>query len=137
LISAAARHLYATKVGEVRLRAAQASETEDWAALLWQVVSGPLGGASLELLIAARHDPDMREYLKPLEREFSRANLDLCKALLGEERAAHNRFPEFAMVVINSMLGASASKPGHGSAEEKRLLESWRQMPDLYFVPEA
>jgi AcrR family transcriptional regulator len=134
LISAAARHLYATKVGEVRLRAAQAAETEDWAALLWQVVSGPLGGASLELLIAARHDPDMREYLKPLEREFSRANLDLCKALLGEQRATHRRFPEFAMVVINSMLGAAASKPGHGSAEEKRLLQAWREMPDLYFA---
>jgi AcrR family transcriptional regulator len=134
LISAAARHLYATKVGEVRLRAAQASETEDWAALLWQVVSGPLGGASLELLIAARHDPEMREYLKPLEREFGRANFDLCKALLGEERAAHARFPEFSTVVVNSMLGASAGKPGHGSAEEKRLLQAWRQMPDLYFV---
>ncbi|MDT5389548.1 MAG: hypothetical protein QOE04_3189, partial [Mycobacterium sp.] len=134
LISAAARHLYATKVGEVRLRAAQASESEDWAVLLWQVVSGPLGGASLELLIAARHDPEMREYLKPLEREFSRANLDLCKALLGEERAAHQRLPEFAMVVVDSMLGAAAGRPGRGSAEEKRLLQAWRQMPDLYFT---
>jgi AcrR family transcriptional regulator len=133
LISAAARHLYATKVGEVRLRAAQTSETEDWAALLWQVISGPLGGASLELLIAARHDPEMRDYLKPLEREFGRANYDLCKALLGEERAAHSRFPEFSRVVINSMLGAAASRPGHGSTEEKRLLEDWRQLPGLYF----
>jgi hypothetical protein len=77
----------------------------------------------------------MRDYLKPLEREFARANLDLCKALLGEKRAGHQRFPEFCMVVINSMLGASASKPG--SAEEKRLLQAWRRMPDLYFVPET
>jgi AcrR family transcriptional regulator len=137
LISAAARHLYATKVGEVRLRAAQTSDDEDWVSLLWQVVSGPLGGASLELLIAARHDPDMREYLKPLEREFSRANLDLCKALLGEQRAAHQRFAEFCMVVINSMLGAATSRPGRGSTEEKRLLDAWRRMPDLYFVPET
>ena len=129
LISAAARHLYATKVGEVRLRAAQTSDGEDWASLLWQVVSGPLGGASLELLIAARHDPDMRDYLKPLEREFARANLDLC--------AGHKRFPEFCVVVINSMLGAAASKPRHGSAEEKRLLEAWRRIPDLYFGPET
>jgi hypothetical protein len=37
------------------------------------------------------------------------------------------------MVVINSMLGAAASKPGHGSTEEKRLLEAWRRIPDLYF----
>jgi hypothetical protein len=122
-------------VGEARLRATETLDGEDWAWLLWQVVSGPLGGASLELLIAARHDPDMREYLKPLEREFARANLDLCKALLGEQRAGHKRFPEFCMVVINSMLGAAASKPGHGSAEEKRLLEAWRRMPDLYFAP--
>ena len=134
LISAAARHLYATKVGEARLRAAESSGTEDWASLLWRVISGPLGGASLELLIAARHDPEMREYLKPLEREFGRANFDLCKALLGEQRAAHKRFLEFCMVVVNSMLGAAASKPLHGSTEEKRLLDAWRRMPDLYFV---
>jgi AcrR family transcriptional regulator len=137
LISAAARRLYATKVGEARLRATDALNGEDWAALLWQVISGPLGGASLELLVAARHDPDMREYLKPLETEFARANLDLCKALLGEQRAGHQRFAEFCMVVINSMLGAAAGKPGHGSAEEKHLLEAWRRMPDLYFTPET
>jgi AcrR family transcriptional regulator len=137
LISAAARRLYATKVGEARLRATETLDGEDWASLLWQVVSGPLGGASLELLIAARHDPDMRDYLKPLEREFARANLDLCKALLGEKRAGHKRFPEFCMVVINSMLGAAARKPGHGSAEEKRLLEAWRRIPDLYFARET
>jgi hypothetical protein len=103
LISAEAGHWYATKVGEVRLR-------------------------------AARHDPDMREYLKAPEREFSRANFDLCTALLGDERAAHRRLPEFALVVVNSMLGAAASKPGHRSAEGKRLLETWRELPDLYFV---
>ena len=137
LISAAARRLYATKVGEARLRAAEASNGEDWASLLWEVISGPLGGASLELLVAARHDPDMREYLKPLENEFARANLDLCKALLGERRANHKRFPEFCMVVINSMLGAAAGKPGHGSTDEKRLLEAWRRMPDLYFASET
>lgn len=134
LISAAARRLYATKVGEARLRATETLDGEDWASLLWQVVSGPLGGASLELLVAARHDPEMRDYLKPLEREFARANLDLCKALLGETRAAHKRFPEFCTVVINSMLGAAASEPGHGSTEEKRLLEAWRRLPDLYFA---
>jgi hypothetical protein len=60
----------------------------------------------------------------------------LYKALLGERRAGHKRFPEFCMVVINSMLGAAAGKPGHGSAEEKRLLDAWRRMPDLYFAPE-
>jgi AcrR family transcriptional regulator len=137
LISAAARHLYATKVGEARLRAAQTSDTEDWTSLLWQVISGPLGGASLELLNAARHHPEMRDYLKPLEREFGRANFDLCKALLGEQRASHKRFTEFCSVVINSMLGAAASKPGHGSTEEKRLLDAWRRMPDLYFASET
>jgi len=40
-------------------------------------------------------------------------------------------------VVINSMLGASASKPGHGSTEEKRLLQAWRRLPDLYFALET
>jgi hypothetical protein len=43
---------------------------------------------------------------------------------------------EHDAVVINSMLGAAASRPGHGTTEEKRLLEVWRRMPDLYFAPE-
>jgi hypothetical protein len=58
----------------------------------------------------------------------------MCKALLGEQRAAHPSFTEFCRVVINSMLGAAAGRPGHGSAEEKHLLEAWRRMPDRYFV---
>ena len=39
--------------------------------------------------------------------------------------------------MINSMLGAAAIKPGHGSTEEKRLLDAWRRIPDLYFGPET
>jgi hypothetical protein len=32
------------------------------------------------------------------------------------------------------MLGAAAGKPGLSSIEEKRLLDAWRRMPDLYFT---
>jgi AcrR family transcriptional regulator len=136
LIAAAVRHLYATRIDEVRTRAAQLETIKggDWAALLWQFVSGPLGRASLELLAVARHDEEMAEYLVPLEREFGRANLDLCRALLGEERAAHPRFREFCVLVVTSMLGAAAQTVGAGSAEEKRLLATWRRLPDAFFV---
>jgi len=71
--------------------------------------------------------------LVPLEREFGRVNLELCKALLGEHRAAHPRFRQFCLVVINSMLGAAAGTSVPGSADEKRMLDAWRQLPDLYF----
>src|SRR5882757_4440332 len=81
LIAAAVRHLYATRIGELRIRAAQlparGGKGEDWAALLWQVMSGALGSASLELLVVARHHEDVREYVAPLERELGRANLEL------------------------------------------------------------
>jgi AcrR family transcriptional regulator len=140
LISAAVRHLYATRIGEVRLKVAERAATtagdDDWVTLLWHVVSGPVGRACLELLVQARRDPDMREYLVPLEREFGRANLDLCKVLLGEERAAHSRFREFCLVMVNSMFGAAAGTTVSGSSEEKRLLDAWRQVPDTYFGPE-
>jgi hypothetical protein len=69
----------------------------------------------LEFLIAARHDPDMRGYLKPLEREFGRANFELSKALLGEQCAADEGFTDFCVVVINSMPGAAASRSGSAS----------------------
>jgi AcrR family transcriptional regulator len=138
LISAAVRHLYSTRIGEVRIQAAQlptgAGKGEDWASLLWQVVSGSLGRACLELLVVARHHEDMRDYLFPLEKEFGRANLDLCKALLGEERAAHPQFRELCLVLMNSMLGAAAGTTVAGSVDEKRLLEAWRRLPDVYLV---
>lgn len=138
LIAAATRHLYATRIGEVRLKVAerppQAGTDRDWVALLWDVVSGPTGRACLELLVAARHDAEMREYIVPLEHEFGRANLEMCAALLGEERAAHPRFREFCLIVINSMFGAAAGTNAAGSAEEKRLLDAWRGLPDAYFA---
>lgn len=137
LIAAATRHLYATRIGEVRLKIAerppQAGTDRDWVALFWEVVSGPTGRACLELLVAARHDPDMAEYVVPLEHEFGRANLELCAALLGEERAGHARFREFCLVVVNSMFGAAAGTYVPGGAEEKRLLDAWRRMPEAYF----
>jgi AcrR family transcriptional regulator len=139
LIAAAVRHLYATRLDEVRVRAAQhrAGEDwagEDWAALLWQLVSGSLGRASLELLSVARHDAEMAAYLAPLEREFGRANLDLCRTLLGAERAANPRFREFCVVLMTSMLGAAAQTVVAGSAEEKRLLATWRALPDAFLT---
>ena len=141
LIAAATRHLYATRIGEVRLTVAERSGTnridEDWAPLLWNVVSGPVGRACLELLVQTQRDAEMREYLVPLEREFGRANLDLCRALLGEQRAAHPRFREFCLVVINSMFGAGAGTTLPGRSEEKRLLDAWRRLPDVYLAPEA
>jgi AcrR family transcriptional regulator len=139
LIAAAVRHLYATRIDEIRVHAAQleAEKGEDWVTLLWQVFSGPLGRASLELLAVARHDAEMTDYLVPLEREFGRANLELCRTLLGEERAAHPRFREFCVVLVTSMLGAAAQTVVAGSAEEERLLRTWRRLPDIYLLPEA
>lgn len=140
LINAAIRHLYATRLGEVRLKLAQRTSTsgvdEDWVPPLWSVISGPVGRACLDLLVHAQRDVEMSGYLVPLEREFGQANLELCKALLGEQRAAHPRFREFCLVTINSMLGASAGTTVPGSTDEKRMLDAWRQLTDVYFSRE-
>ena len=136
LISAAARYLYATKVGEVRLRAAQPLDGEDWASLLWQVVAGPLGGASLELLIAARHDPDMRDYLKPLNAVFVRQP----RPVQGSAGRAARRPQTIRRILCGGDqfdAGSRGQQTGTGSAEEKRLIEAWRRIPDLYFAPET
>ncbi|HEY1971651.1 MAG TPA: helix-turn-helix domain-containing protein [Pseudonocardia sp.] len=141
LINAAIRHLYATRIGEVRLQVAERASTsgldEDWALLLWNVISGPVGRACLELLVQAQRDAEISGYVVPLEREFGRANLELCQALLGERRASHPRFREFCLVVINSMLGAAAGTTAPGTNDESRMLNAWRQLPDAYFGRET
>jgi AcrR family transcriptional regulator len=139
LIGATTRHLYATRIGELRVRAAEMAATTnghpDPVLLLWELVSGPLGRASLELWSAARHDEELRELVTSLEHELGRANLDMCRSLFGEPAASHPKFQDFCLVLLSSMIGASAGTVVPQGKEARHLLDAWRQLADAMLAP--
>jgi len=49
---------------------------------------------------------------RPSPSASQRRRFELSKALLGEQRAAHKGFTDFCVVLINSIPGAAASRPG-------------------------
>lgn len=51
--------------------------------LLWSTFSGPLFTAALELWMAARTDPELREALLPVEREIGRGARQTARELCG------------------------------------------------------
>jgi len=51
---------------------------------VWAVYQGPLFEASMELWIAARTDPDLREHVASLERTVTAGILEVGRALLGD-----------------------------------------------------
>ena len=84
LVVAALLHLAERRRDELLQRAVEEPAADPAKALdlLWTTFSGPLFTAALELWMAARTDPELREALLPVEREIGRgarkAARDLC-----------------------------------------------------------
>jgi AcrR family transcriptional regulator len=84
LVVAALLHLAERRCDELVRRAAD--ERADPARaldILWSTFSGPLFAAALELWMAARTDPELREALLPVEREIGRGARQTARDLCG------------------------------------------------------
>jgi AcrR family transcriptional regulator len=89
LVVAAVSHLAERRAGELR-RAAAADPPEDVAAavdLLASLFTGRLYVAAMEVWVAARSDPALREALVPVEARLGRETHRLAVALLGADEA--------------------------------------------------
>lgn len=87
LVAAALLHLAERRRRELVERAArELSDPADVGAaldILWSTFSGPLFTAALELWMAARTDPELREALMPVEREIGRGARQTARDLCG------------------------------------------------------
>ena len=73
--------------------------------LLWSTQSGPLFEAALELWVAARTDPELREKLIPVEERVSASTLDVCRELFGAQTASRRDFGRLVTMSLNTMQG--------------------------------
>lgn len=129
LILAAVEHLTRERVATVIATARTAPPAEDrltWAVgVLWSTFEGPLFAASLEVWVAARHDPDLLAALMPQERILGQAVRTMTDELFGSEITGRPGFPVGLEVVLDSMRGAASRAVLRRPGAVERQLEAW------------
>lgn len=109
LVGATARHLFSMLLGDYQKLFAEAAAHQDpigtSLTLLWKTFNGPLPKASVELLAAARTDPELAAALSPVIAEH-RANLRAAARELFPELADRPNFDAHARMLHDAMHGA-------------------------------
>jgi AcrR family transcriptional regulator len=98
--------------------------------LLWHAFSGPLFQASLELMVAARTDPDLREHLFALERRVNDLILQGADDLfddLAERPGFHGDF-EMALATMRGLALMSAVSGGERKGVQRAWTESRKRL---------
>lgn len=108
LVAAAVRHLAAKraelafeKIDEVR----QAPDPLDAALdLMWEIHQGPINYATIEMWVAARTDPELREQLVRVEPAARASLIEFTEAAFGEY-AANPRFRHIMYTAMDAVRG--------------------------------
>ena len=98
---------------------------------LWQVHSGPLYQAALELWVAARTDEELREQLVALERDINDAIRNGSSGLFGDF-AAGRSFRVNVEVALATMRGLALFYGSDGRRAERRWQEARKRLKFLF-----
>ncbi|REE97880.1 TetR/AcrR family transcriptional regulator [Thermomonospora umbrina] len=130
LVLAAVRHL-ADKQTEAFMTSGIAAlqASEDWVGealdLIWEVHQGPLFDASIELWVAARTDPKLREQVAAFERRVNETIVELCRTFIGD-RADDRQVLDDLSVVMETVRGLRLLAFVH-PAEQGSLNRRWER----------
>jgi len=110
LLVAAVHHFAVLRIDDLKERQAQLDDEGDRVSqvidMLWEMFSGPIFYAALELWNAARTDEALREALVEEERQLGKALRRLCRELFGPTIADKPRFLEavdMSLLMIRGM----------------------------------
>ena len=96
--------------------------------LLWSAFTGPLFVASLELIVAARTDPTLRDALGALEAQIAEGIRNVCNELFGRRTMQRRAAKDIVELTIAMMHGLAFGRLIDGSRErEAHLLETWKK----------
>jgi AcrR family transcriptional regulator len=129
LVGAAVAHLAEERVGAVHARFAQAPvSVEDALDVLWEEHQGTAFNAALELWVASRTNPELRESLHRIERDVATAIAREAEAALAEtaRRAGFTDDLIFALATIRGLALLRISNGGSSAALD-RLWEQARE----------
>ncbi len=126
LVSAAVAHLAEQRAAAVHARFTQGPVSlEEALDALWEECQGVVFNATLELWVASRTDPELREYLHRLERDVARTIAKEAELALGEV-ARRPGFADdliFALATVRGLALLRISNGGSGRAMD----HLWKQ----------
>ena len=102
---------------------------------LWASLHGPLFTATMELWVAARTSPGLREALRSEEHQLGPVVREGIAAVFGADHAAHPRFRELSSLLWSSMRGIALTYTFE--PRDPRLdphLATWKDLAHTYLV---
>jgi AcrR family transcriptional regulator len=136
LVAEAVRHLARRRAAELLAEAASLPtrgqrRVEAVLDLLWRSHAGPLFAASVEMFVAARTDPDLRERLGELEREVTGTISAALENVFGDQ-ARDRAFRELVETSLASMRGLALLQFIDGRDVERRWRSIRRRLLAMY-----
>ena len=126
LVGAAVAHLAEERAKAVNARfAADSVSVEESLDVLWEEHQGPVFDATLELWVASRTDPELRENLHRIERDVALSVAREAEAALGP-RARRPGFTDDLMFALATVRGLALLRITNGESS-RALAERWRQ----------
>ncbi|HWC83092.1 MAG TPA: TetR/AcrR family transcriptional regulator [Pseudonocardiaceae bacterium] len=96
--------------------------------LLWESFSGTLSTAAMELWVAARTDPELRETLLPVDRALGRATLETYREIAWPD-LPEERMETLYWLTVNLTRGlAMDAMIGGDPGRRAKLLAEWKRM---------
>lgn len=97
--------------------------------LLWSAYAGPLFAAALELIVAARTDPELRPALSTLQDDIRSGIESFCREHFGSASTRRRQFRDALELTIDVMHGMALVRLLNGNeSNEGRLIESWKSL---------
>lgn len=135
LIGAALVHYGEQVVADAQARFDALPDGEDRTAraldLLWELYTGPVLGAAIDLWAAARWDPELARALEPIERTVDRRAKAFCRHVLPHRasRPDFERDIDFVLSTVRGLALMAFVRPGRSTAPRwpharERLLRS-------------
>lgn len=102
--------------------------------LLWQAYSGTLSTAAMELWVAARTDPELREVLLPVDRALGHTTLEFYRHAVGDS-VDERHLERLLMLTVNLFRGlALDTMMGGDAARRSALLGEWKRIVAEYYL---
>lgn len=128
LLAHAIAHLFERRIEEFRRAVAAFPAGTDVVSasldLLWSMFSDPTAYAMLELAVAARSDPELRETLRPFAGRFAETLARTSRELLPGPLHAHPRLRAVRSLTVHLMQGMAVARIVDDDPEDRqRVLE--------------
>ncbi|TCO65794.1 TetR family transcriptional regulator [Actinocrispum wychmicini] len=128
LVTAAVRHLASRRAdlafAEMDRLSTSNDPVGDTLDLLWEIHQGPIFAASMELLLAARTDPDLRAQVADVEPQISDLVLQFGRRLFGPS-ADTTQFRHYAYTAMDTVRGLLVSNWAY--PDDTQLEARWQR----------